>query len=90
MTKAELIAAVATKTGLSKTAAAEALEAVPDTLAEALSGGDRVSWSGVGFFEVSERTARKGRNPQTGVEIKIAASKGVKFKAAKALKDSIQ
>ena len=90
MTKTELIAAIAAKSDLPKTAVADALGALTDTIVESVKKGEKISWSGLGTFSLSERAARKGRNPQTGAEITIAASKGVKFKAAKALKDSIQ
>ncbi len=90
MTKTELIAAIASKSDLPKSAVANALGALTDTIIEFVKKGEKVSWSGLGTFDLSERGARKGRNPQTGEEITIAASKSVKFKAAKALKDSIQ
>lgn len=90
MTKTELIATIAEKSELSKADAAKALAAVTDTIIGALNNGEKVSWSGMGTFDVSARAARKGRNPQTGAEIQIAASKGVKFKAAKALKDALK
>jgi len=86
MTKAEFVASIATKTGLSKTAAAEAVDAVIGTIVETLKAGDKVTFPGFGSFSVSERAARTGRNPQTGAEIKIAASKSGKFSAGKDLK----
>nr|WP_255569712.1 HU family DNA-binding protein [Geobacter sp. SVR] len=86
MTKAEFVAAVATKTGLTKAAAAEAVDAFTGTVAELLKAGDKVTFPGFGTFSVSERAARTGRNPQTGAEIKIAASKSGKFSAGKDLK----
>ena len=90
MTKTELIAAIASKSDLPKSAVANVLGALTDTIVEFVKKGEKVSWSGLGTFDLSERGARNGRNPQTGEEITIAASKSVKFKAAKALKDSIQ
>ena len=89
MNKAELVAAMAEKTQLSKKDAEAALKAFTDVVAEELKKGEKIQLVGVGTFEVSERSARTGRNPQTGAEMKIAASKAPKFKAGKALKDSI-
>lgn len=86
MTKAEFVASVAGKTGLTKAAAAEAVDAFIGTVAEALKAGDKVTFPGFGTFSVGERSARVGRNPQTGAEIKIAASKSGKFSAGKDLK----
>ena len=90
MNKTELIAAIAEQAGLPKSTAAKTLGALSDTIAESLRKGEKVTWSGLGTFDVSERSARTGRNPQTGAEIQIAASKGVKFKAAKAFKDGLR
>ena len=89
MNKAELIAAVAAKTGATKKSAEEALNAFVDVVTEALKDGDKVQLVGFGSFEVIKRAARKGRNPQTKEEIKIPASKAPKFKAGKALKDVV-
>ena len=86
MTKAEFVASVAEKTGLTKSAAAEAVDAFVSTVAEVLKAGDKITLPGFGTFSVSERAARKGRNPQTGAEIQIAASKSGKFSAGKDLK----
>ncbi|MBK5275549.1 MAG: HU family DNA-binding protein [Desulfuromonadales bacterium] len=86
MTKAEFVASVAEKTGLTKSAAAEAVDAFVCTVAEVLKAGDKITLPGFGTFSVSERAARKGRNPQTGAEIQIAASKSGKFSAGKDLK----
>jgi DNA-binding protein HU-beta len=80
MNKAELIDAMAEKAGLSKADAKRALDAFIDTTAGALKKKDRVSLVGFGSFSVSERAARKGRNPQTGEEITIKAKNVVKFK----------
>jgi len=81
MNKAELIDAIASKAEISKVDAKKALDAFVDATATALKKGDRVALVGFGSFSVSSRAARKGRNPQTGKEIKIAAKKVVKFKA---------
>lgn len=90
MNKTELIASVAQKTELTKKDAEKAVKAVFDTVAEELAAGGKVQVIGFGTFEVRERAARKGRNPQTGKEIKIAASKVPGFKAGKALKDAVK
>ena len=89
MNKTELVAAMAEKTGLSKKDAESALNAFTGVVAEELKKGEKIQLVGFGTFEVSERAARTGRNPQTGEEMNIAASKAPKFKAGKALKDSI-
>jgi DNA-binding protein HU-beta len=89
MNKAELVAAIAEKAELSKKDAEASLKAFTDVIAEELKKGEKVTLVGFGTFEVSERAARTGRNPQTGKEMTIAASKAPKFKAGKALKDSI-
>ena len=81
MNKAELIDAMAKDTGLTKADAKRALEALIGNTTKALKKGDRVALVGFGSFSVAKRAARKGRNPQTGKEIKIAAKKVVKFKA---------
>ena len=89
MNKAELIAAVAAKTGATKKNAEEAVNAFVEVVTETLQKGDKVQLVGFGSFEVIKRAARKGRNPQTKEEIKIPASKAPKFKAGKALKDLV-
>src|SRR5690606_3145459 len=89
MNKTELIAKVADLTELSKKDATKAVDAVFDAIAEALQNGDKVQLVGFGNFEVRERSARKGRNPQTGQEIEIAASKTPAFKPGKSLKDLV-
>ena len=89
MNKTELVAAMAEKAQLSKKDAEAALKAFTDVVAEELKKGEKIQLVGFGTFEVSERAARTGRNPQTGAEMKIAASKAPKFKAGKALKDSL-
>ncbi|HEY0828217.1 MAG TPA: HU family DNA-binding protein [Bacilli bacterium] len=90
MNKSELISKVAENTDLTKKDVTKAVEAVFEAISEALQGGDKVQLVGFGNFEVRERSARKGRNPQTGEEIEIAASKVPAFKAGKALKDGIK
>jgi DNA-binding protein HU-beta len=90
MNKSELIAKVAELSELSKKDATKAVESVFEAISDALKGGDKVQLVGFGNFEVRERSARKGRNPQTGQEIEISASKVPSFKPGKALKDSIQ
>ena len=89
MNKTELVAAMADQAGLSKKDAEKALKAFTDVVAEELKKGEKIQLVGFGTFEVSERAARTGRNPQTGAEMTIAASKAPKFKAGKALKDSL-
>lgn len=89
MNKTELIAAVAEKTGLSKKDADAAVAAVIDSIKESLTKGDRVQLIGFGTFEVRERAARTGLNPQTKETIQIAASKSPVFKAGKAFKDAL-
>jgi DNA-binding protein HU-beta len=89
MNKAELIDAIAQKTGLTKKDAGEALGAFTSTVAEQLKKGDSVQLIGFGTFDVGERAARSGRNPKTGETITIKASKNPKFKAGKALKDLV-
>ena len=89
MNKAELIAAVAEKAEISKKDSEKALKAFIDVVTEQLKAGDKVQVVGFGTFEVSERAAREGRNPQTGETMKIEACKAPKFKAGKALKDAI-
>ena len=89
MNKTELIAAVAEKAEISKKDSEKALKAFVDVVTEQLKAGDKVQVVGFGTFEVSERAAREGRNPQTGETMKFAACKAPKFKAGKALKDAI-
>ena len=89
MNKTEFIAAVAEKAEISKKDSEKALKAFVDVVAEQLKAGDKVQLVGFGTFEVSERAAREGRNPQTGEAMTIAACKAPKFKAGKALKDAI-
>ena len=89
MNKAELVAAIAEKAELSKRDSEAALKAFTDIVAEELKKGEKIQLVGFGTFEVAERAARTGRNPKTGEEMKIPASKAPKFKAGKALKDAI-
>ena len=89
MNKAELIAAIAEKAGIEKKTAAAAVAAFPEVVMNALAAGEKVQLVGFGSFEVRERPARTGRNPHTGEEIAIAASKAPAFKAGKALKDAV-
>ena len=89
MNKAELIAAIAAKTGETKKSAEETVNAFVSVVTDTLKKGDKVQLVGFGSFEVRKRAARKGRNPQTKEEIKIPASKAPVFKAGKALKDLV-
>jgi len=89
MNKTELVASIAEKSSLTKADSEKALKAFLETVEEALKAGDKVQLVGFGTFEVSERAARTGHNPRTGEAVEIAASKAPKFKAGKALKDSI-
>ena len=89
MNKTELIAAIAEETKLSKKDAEAALKAFTGIVEKQLKKGNKVQIVGFGTFEVSKRTARTGRNPQTGEEMKIKASKTPKFKAGKSLKDIV-
>ena len=89
MNKTELVAAIADKAGISKKDADAVLAAFPETVTKELKKGGKVQLVGFGTFEVTKRSARTGRNPQTGATMKIAASKAPKFKAGKAFKDAI-
>ena len=89
MNKAELIDAVADASGLTKSDASGAVESVFSAIADQLRQGNTVSVVGFGQFSVSDRAARTGRNPRTGEEIAIAASRAPKFKAGKQLKDAV-
>ena len=89
MNKAELIAAIAAKTGDTKKGVEASVNAFVDVVTGALVEGDKVQLVGFGSFEVRKRAARKGRNPQTKEEIRIPASKAPVFKAGKALKDLV-
>ncbi len=85
MNKAELVTAMAEKSGLTKASAEKALNAFTEAVTESMKKGDRVGLVGFGSFSVAERSARTGRNPQTGKEITIPAKKVVKFKAGATL-----
>ena len=89
MNKGDFIGGVADAAELSKADAARAVDAMIDVITKALKKGDTVTLVGFGTFSVRKRAARKGRNPQTGAEIKIKASKNPAFKAGKALKDAV-
>ena len=89
MNKTELIVAMADQAGISRKDAEKALKAFTDVVTEELKKGEKLQLVGFGTFEVSERAARTGRNPQSGKEMVIPASKAPKFKAGKALKDMI-
>ena len=89
MTKSELVSAIAEKTGSTKKVAEESLNALVEAIEGALTKEDKIQLVGFGTFEVRKREARKGRNPQTGAEMKIPASKAPVFKAGKALKEAV-
>ncbi|MFW6224836.1 MAG: HU family DNA-binding protein [Bacteroidota bacterium] len=89
MNKAELIDAIASQANITKADAKKALDAFVNTTTKALKKGDRVALVGFGSFSVSKRSARTGRNPQTGAPIQIPAKKVVKFKAGSELADSV-
>ncbi|WP_044409235.1 HU family DNA-binding protein [Thiomicrospira microaerophila] len=89
MNKSELVSAIAEKADLTKAQAAAALEATVSSITEAMSKGDQVAIIGFGTFKVGERSARTGRNPQTGAEMQIPAAKVPKFAAGKSLKDAV-
>lgn len=87
MTKTEFVAAVAAELEVPKTVAAEVVDAFLTVTTDLLRAGDKVTFPGFGTFDVAERAARKGRNPRTGAEINIAASRSGKFSAGKNLKN---
>ncbi|ORU94245.1 MAG: DNA-binding protein HU [Cycloclasticus sp. symbiont of Bathymodiolus heckerae] len=89
MNKSELINAIAEESGLTKADAGRALDATLVSVTNALKGGDSIALIGFGTFSVKERSARTGRNPQTGEAIQIKASKIPSFKAGKTLKDAV-
>lgn len=89
MNKTELINAVAEKTGLSKKDSDKAVNAVVDSIIEAMKAGEKVTIIGFGAFEAKERAARVGRNPASGAEIQIPATRVPQFKAGRVLKDII-
>ncbi|MFA5081279.1 MAG: HU family DNA-binding protein [Hydrogenophilaceae bacterium] len=89
MNKSELIDAIASSADISKAAAGRALDGAMEAVKKALKKGDMVTLVGFGSFYVGKRAARTGRNPRTGADIKIKAAKVPKFRAGKALKDSV-
>lgn len=89
MNKSDLIDAVAAQAGLSKAEASRSVDAMVDSITNALKRGDKVSLVGFGVFSVRSRAARQGRNPKTGQSIRIPAGKTPGFKAGKALKDAV-
>ena len=89
MNKTELVAAIAEKAELSKKDSEKALKAFIDVVTDELKAGEKIQLVGFGTFEVAERAARTGKNPQTKEEIQIPASKAPKFKAGRALKDTV-
>lgn len=90
MNKTELVSVVSEKSEFSKKESAQIVDALFASIEEALAKGEKVQLIGFGTFEVRERAARKGRNPQTGAEIEIPASKVPAFKPGKALKDAVK
>ncbi|MEA2084350.1 MAG: HU family DNA-binding protein [Thermodesulfobacteriota bacterium] len=89
MNKGELVSSMAKAGEISKTAADKALDGLLETITDALSSGDKVTLVGFGTFSVTNRSARKGRNPQTGKEIQIKAKKVARFKAGSKLADAV-
>ncbi|MFH4354474.1 MAG: HU family DNA-binding protein [Neisseriaceae bacterium] len=89
MNKSELVSSIAQKAGISRAAAAKALDGFTTTVVEALKKGDTVTLIGFGTYYVGQRAARNGRNPKTGESIRIKASKAPKFRAGKTLKESV-
>lgn len=89
MNKVELVSAVSDKAGITKRDAEKAITALVETIEDALKTGEKVSLVGFGTFEVRDRKPRVGRNPQTGEEIRIPASRVPSFKAGKSLKESV-
>lgn len=89
MNKAEFVAKLAEKTGFTKADSEKAVNAFLETVTETLKSGDKIVFTGFGSFEVTERAAKEGRNPQTGETIQIKASKAPKFKPGKSLKDAV-
>ena len=90
MTKADLIAKVADKAGMTKVDAGKSVDAVVSVITAAMKKGEKVTWTGFGTFEVRSRAARMGRNPQTGAPLHIPSSKTPAFKAGKGLKDAVK
>ena len=90
MTKAHLVAEIASKAGIAKSKAEKALDGFVSAVSAALAGGEKITLVGFGTFSVAARSAREGRNPRTGQKIKIAATKVVKFKAGKTLSTKVK
>jgi DNA-binding protein HU-beta len=90
MTKADLVAKIASEAGITKSQAEKALSGFVSAASDALSGGDKITLVGFGTFSVGTRSQREGRNPRTGEKIKIAESKVVKFKAGKTLSEKVK
>lgn len=86
----DLIAKVADMAGMTKVDASKAIDAVVQAIQDSLAKGEKVTWTGFGTFEVRNRAARMGRNPQTGAPLHIAASKTPAFKSGKSLKDAVR
>jgi len=90
MTKAQLVAEIASGAGIAKSKAEKALDGFVSAVSAALAGGEKITLVGFGTFSVAARAAREGRNPRTGQKIKIAATKVVKFKAGKTLSTKVE
>ena len=90
MTKAELVAGIAKDANISKASAEKALNSFTSNVSSTLKKGEKITLTGFGTFSVVERKARKGRNPQTGKDIKIPATKVAKFKVGKKLKEAVK
>ena len=90
MTKAEVVAKVASESGITKSQAEKAVDGFVSAVSDALAAGDKITLVGFGTFSVGERAEREGRNPRTGEKIKIPASKVVKFKAGKTLSEKVK
>ena len=90
MNKAELVEEVANQTGLTRKASREAIDAMTSVVTDALARGEKVTLVGFGIFQIMERKARRGRNPQTGETIQIAAKKVPRFKPGKGLKEAVR
>lgn len=89
MNKAELVEKVASQTGLTKRSCREAIDSITSTISDSLASGEKVTLVGFGSFKVRQRKARRGRNPQTGREIQIAAKEVPKFDPGKNLKEAV-
>jgi DNA-binding protein HU-beta len=90
MTKAELVAKIASEAGITKSQAEKAVDGFFSAVSDALAAGDKITLVGFGTFSVSARSQREGRNPRTGAKIKIPASKVAKFKAGKTLSEKVK